>query len=83
MVSCERTNKIFFKNTIKQLQAHNAHNINIVLNNVNLKKMEYSAYYHNSYGYYGGNYGKGYYGYGVYGSGKDQYFDDVEDESRE
>ena len=81
VVSCEKTNKTFFKNTIRQLKEHNTHNVNIVFNNVNLKKMEYSAYYHNSYGYYGGNYGKGYYGYGLYVGNKDQYFDDVEDDN--
>ena len=59
VVRCAKTNKNMLKNTLKQLESNQIHQVQLVFNDVNLKKMEYSHYY-SGYGTYG-NYGN-YYG---------------------
>ncbi|MBP5318852.1 MAG: polysaccharide biosynthesis tyrosine autokinase [Paludibacteraceae bacterium] len=59
VVRCAKTNKNMLKNTLTQLESNHIRQIQLVFNDVNLKKLEYSHYY-SGYGTYG-NYGN-YYG---------------------
>lgn len=79
-VACEKTNKNLFKSTIKQMTSRGIRHVSFVFNNVNLKKMEYSAYYQNNYGMFTGYTQNGYAGY-VHAARQHQqgyYFDDAE-----
>ncbi|MBO4370476.1 MAG: polysaccharide biosynthesis tyrosine autokinase [Paludibacteraceae bacterium] len=56
---CAKTNKSMLKNTLNQLASNNIEKLQLVFNDVNLKKLEYSHYYsgNGAYGNYGAYYG--------------------------